>query len=115
MTAIESVNNVKENVKSNVKTVEKQLKNEVDKQAKKLDKKRHVVDGKVTQVKGFAQEKIGELTNNDRMRRAGQRKQVVGKLQERGLTMPRTKTLFVLGTAVALAVAFVFLRGDSES
>lgn len=100
--------NVKSNVKSNVKTLEKQVKQQVD-------KKRHVVDGKVTQAKGFAQEKFGELTNNDQLRRAGRRTQLKGKLQERGIRFPGSKMLVALGTAVAVVAAYRFFRGNSEA
>lgn len=96
------------NVKSNVKSLENQLKQQVD-------KKRHVVDGKVTQARGLAQEKLGQLTNNEQMRRAGRRTQLRGKLQERGITLPGAKTLLAVGTAVAVIVAYVFFRGNSES
>lgn len=98
----------------NVKPIEQQIRKQVDKQAEMLDKKRHVVGGKVTQVKGFAQEKFGELTHNNRMRRAGRRQQVKGKLQERGWFAGR-KTWLMLGTAVALIAAILFFRGGSDT
>jgi uncharacterized protein YjbJ (UPF0337 family) len=98
----------------NVKPIEEQIRKQVDKQAEKLDKKRHVVGGKVTQAKGFAQEKLGELTHNDRMRRAGRRQQVKGKLQERGW-FTGSKPWLVLGTAVALIAAFFFFRGQPNT
>lgn len=98
----------------NVKPIEEQIRKQVDKQAEKLDKKRHVVGGKVTQVKGFAQEKFGELTHNERMRRAGRRQQIRGKLQERGW-FTASRLWLVLGTAVALIAAILFLRGEPNA
>ncbi|MCA9953321.1 MAG: CsbD family protein [Anaerolineales bacterium] len=100
--------NVKSNVKSNVKTLEQQIKQQVG-------KKRQVVDGKVTQAKGLAQEKIGELTNNNQLRRTGRRTQLKGKLRERGITFPGSKALMAIGTAVALVAAYFFFRTDSEA
>lgn len=100
--------NVKSNVKSNVKTLEQQIKQQVD-------KKRQVVDGKVTQAKGLAQEKIGELTNNNQLRRTGRRTQLKGKLKEHGITFPGAKTLVTIGTAVALVAAYFFFRTDPKA
>lgn len=93
---------------TNVKAIEQQIKHQVD-------KRRNAVDGKVTQVKGLAQEKLGQLTHNDQLRRAGRRQQMKGKLQERGFWLTGAKTWIALGTAVALIVAYIFLRSGSES
>ena len=93
---------------SAVKSIEQQIKNQVD-------KRRNVVDGKVAQAKGKAQEKLGELTHNDRMRRAGRRQQLRGKLRERAGWLTSSKTWLLLGTAVALIVAFILRRNGSAS
>lgn len=93
---------------ANAKTIEQEIRRQVG-------QKRHVVDGKINQVKGKAQEKIGELTNNKRLRRAGKRQQLRGKIQEKGGRMASSKLWLMLGTAVALIAAFIFLRSNSNN
>lgn len=86
---------------------------------KELDAKQNVVNGKLTQAKGDVREQAGNLKNDDMMRLAGKKDQVVGHLQANYANswLGRHSVWMLVGTAVALigaVLAFIFLRSGTD-
>lgn len=88
-----------------------------EKLEEKIDGKRNVVNGRLTQAKGIVKEKWGELSHDDSARLAGKKDQVVGKLQaDYGDSwIVRHRNWVLLGTAVTAVIAFIFLRNSTTS
>jgi uncharacterized protein YjbJ (UPF0337 family) len=87
-------------MKTNMKTVES-----------KIDSKRHAVVGTLNQAKGLAREKVGQVTNNRKMRLGGKKDQVIGTLQKNlgDSWAYRHKTLLAtLTTTIAIIVAAIY-------
>ncbi len=90
---------------------------QINKKIEEISKKQHVVsqnkvNGRLTQAKGIVLEQLGNITNDERMRRLGKKDQVAGRLQANygDKWVVRNRFWLLLSTAVAALAAFIFLR-----
>lgn len=77
---------------------------------------RNVVSGRLTQAKGMVLEQLGNVSNDGRMRLAGKKDQLAGRLQANygDKWLVRNRGWLLLSTAVAATAAFIFLRNSSS-
>lgn len=77
-----------------------------------LDKEQKMAHGKLTQAKGVVREQLGNLQNDELMRLAGKKDQMVGQLQANygDSWVVRHSGWVLLGTAVAFVSAVLALR-----
>ena len=103
--AKERVEKVNDTAKSKASELNKAAKDEID-------RRQTVFNGRLTQAKGVVREQLGNLTNNDNLRKAGKKDQVVGTLQANygNSWFVRNSNLVLIGTAVATVLALLFAR-----
>jgi len=97
------------------------LNEQVNEQIDKISKKQNVVSqnvvsGRLTQAKGIVLEQLGNISNDERMRLAGRKDQLAGKLQANygDKWLVRNRGWLLISTAVAAIAAFIFLRNSSS-
>lgn len=110
--AKESAEKINKAAKSKANELNKSAKASAVKLNNELDKKQTVFNGRLRQAKGLIREQVGKLTNNESLRKAGKREQVMGTLQVNygNSWLARKGSLVLIGTAVATVLAVLFAR-----
>ena len=106
---VDKVNDV---AKSKAAELNKAAKENAAKVNDGVSRQQTVFNGRLTQAKGLVREQLGNLTNNDSMRRAGKRDQVKGALQANygNSWLVRHSNLVLVSTAVVTVLALLFAR-----
>lgn len=97
--------------------INRQINKTIDEIGKKQNMaSENVVSGRLTQAKGIVLEQLGNISNDNRLRMAGRRDQLAGKLRATygDAWLVRNRGWLWLGTAVAALAAFVFLRSSNS-
>lgn len=95
-------------------SLNKQVNQKIDEISKKQNvTSQHVVGGKLMQAKGIVLEQLGNISNDERMRLAGKKDQLTGKLQANygDKWLVRNRGWLMMLAAVA---AFIFLRNSNS-
>ena len=97
-------------------SMNKQINEKINEFSKKQNVvSQNVVSGKLTQAKGIILEQLGNISNDDRLRLAGKRDQLAGRLRANygDKWLVRNRGWLLLSTAVAAIAAFIFLRNSN--